>query len=717
MMLMLALAGIASAALVATDLNTGGTDTGFGAGWVGSSNIRITTAPDLTSALYGITQAGTVAKVYSANTSSTDRMDSRNLAAAMSGEIWFSCLVNVPAAGNWAGLAFDSDLTTGGTERYSHQLSELRVLLTPTQLVVDMDGGIPTATGTETGTFAAGSTHLILGKMNIVTGNDTLEIWVDPNVYAAGGPGGLPTANFTSTTVDFMDSVARIGVPISDSAANDSVHVDAIWLSDTATAFVDVTGVTGGDTAPPAVDALTPTNSANNVRVDLDLEVTFDEAVQKGTIGDIIIQQTAGGIFETIPVSSPSVTIDGAVVTITPSNFLAGTTAYYVEIDSGAFTDFAATTNEFAGISGGGTWGFTTKAIDVAPPIVSDLSPANGATEVSKDTDLVITFDEDVQKGASGNIVIQQTAGGTFETVAVTSPNVTIIGAVVTIVPSSDLAKGTGYYVEIDSGAFTDLASTPNAFAGISGSSIWSFSVSSGLLVATDVNTGGTDTGFSGDWYAGSNNAYKSQTNDLVYANYGITQTGTVDWRYASNAATDRQDCRDLATAMSGEIWFSALVLVPTGGDYAAFSINPTASKALYNYESNRAALRLWMTSSEIQVGFALSTATTGTGTFTADTTHLLLGKMDIASGNDTVSVWVDPDLTAVSSPSGLPAANYTETTVDFADSIVRIGAGGDSGSAAEVYIDAIRLSDTDTAFYDVTGVSGIPAGTVIFVK
>ena len=249
------------------------------------------TASDLASGLYGITQTGTPGNVYSGNTTSTDRMDSRNLAAAMSGEIWFSFLVNVPAAGNWAGLSFDSDLTTGGAEKYSHALSELRVLLTPSALVVDMTTGVPTATGTETGTFAAGSTHLILGKMNIVTGNDTLEIWVDPNVYAAGGPDGLPTANFTSTTVDFMDSVARIGVPNSDSTGNspgDLVHIDAIWLSDTATAFVDVTGVTGGDTDPPTVSALSPTNGAEDVELDANLVITFNESVTNGASGNSV---------------------------------------------------------------------------------------------------------------------------------------------------------------------------------------------------------------------------------------------------------------------------------------------------------------------------------------------------------------------------------------------------------------------------------------------
>jgi len=244
-MAVLGLAGTASADLVAADLNTGGADTGFDGGWQGSNNVFIVTAPDeepfdLTYANYGITQTGTTQKVYACNTPHIDRMDSRNLAAAMSGEMWFSVLVNVPTGTNFAGLAFDFNATTVSPDQYSHSLSELRVLMSPTQLIVDLNRGtLPSGTGS----YAAGTTHLILGQMNVVSGNDTLNVWVDPDLTAVSGPGGLPAANFTSTTVNFMDSVARIGVPFSWGVAATSPFVDAIWLSDTATAFEDVTGV------------------------------------------------------------------------------------------------------------------------------------------------------------------------------------------------------------------------------------------------------------------------------------------------------------------------------------------------------------------------------------------------------------------------------------------------------------------------------------------
>lgn len=241
----MSIVGVADAGFVAADMNAGGAETGFANPWDGSNNIFIADALDLTYANYGITQTGTTNRVYAANTTSTDRMDSRNFSAAMSGEIWFSALVKVTSGSAFAGLSFDEDLEVGNkpASSYSHQLSELRILLTPSSLIVDMNGGNPpAASGGETGSFSADTTHLILGQMIVAAGNDSLNVWIDPDVNAAGGAGGVGAANFTSTTVDFMDSVSRVGVPISWNGSS-SPHVDAIRISDTNTAFVDVTGV------------------------------------------------------------------------------------------------------------------------------------------------------------------------------------------------------------------------------------------------------------------------------------------------------------------------------------------------------------------------------------------------------------------------------------------------------------------------------------------
>ena len=242
--LMLTLTGIAGAAPVATDLNTGGTDTGFSGGWAGSTSLNIVNAADLNFANYYIAQTGTTNRVYNSTTTHPDRQDSRSLAAAMSNDVWFSVLVHVPTGGGFAGISFHS---TTPSQPYLHSEADVRVLLSDSNLIVDLDGGSPpTATGTETGSFAADTDHLILGKMIVNAGNDTLEVWVDPDLRGVTGPGGLPAANFTSTAVDFTDKIVIVGVPGGGGTVA-GVFMDAIWLSDTATAFYDVTGC-----SPPA---------------------------------------------------------------------------------------------------------------------------------------------------------------------------------------------------------------------------------------------------------------------------------------------------------------------------------------------------------------------------------------------------------------------------------------------------------------------------------
>jgi predicted esterase len=228
--------------------------------------------------------------------------------------------------------------------------------------------------------------------------------------------------------------------------------------------------------APPTINTLAPANISTDVALSANLVITFDKLVQKGT-GNIVIQKTTGGTFETIPISSASVTVSGATVTINPSTDFAVTTGYFVEIANGVIKDTAATPHDFAGTSGSGTWSFTTGTPDITAPSIDTLSPGNSSTGVAVSSELVITFDEDVKKGSTGTIVIQQSTGGNFEIIPVHSSHVTVGGKQLTISPSNLLANSTGYYVEIADAAIEDLAG--NAFAGITGSATWGFITSS----------------------------------------------------------------------------------------------------------------------------------------------------------------------------------------------------------------------------------------------
>ncbi|MCK4786094.1 MAG: Ig-like domain-containing protein [Desulfobacteraceae bacterium] len=123
---------------------------------------------------------------------------------------------------------------------------------------------------------------------------------------------------------------------------------------------------------------------------------------------------------------------------------------------------------------------------DLTPPTVTDFDPADDATGVAIDSNLVITFDENVVKD-SGNIVIMKSSDDTeFETIDVTDVSkVSISNNIVTIDPEYTFGSLTSYYVKIDDNCFKDTIG--NHYAGISDKTTWNFNavfVNVGNLVA-----------------------------------------------------------------------------------------------------------------------------------------------------------------------------------------------------------------------------------------
>ena len=153
---------------------------------------------------------------------------------------------------------------------------------------------------------------------------------------------------------------------------------------------------------------------------------------------------------------------------VTTKSLHAGTTKLAIN-DTGI--TFRATTSEVSQYNG--LSNRVAVSVDFQP-IVNTLLPANSATSVGMNSDLKLTFNENVFKGA-GNITIYDAADDSvFETIEVTSSNVIIEGALVTINPLLDLLRSKTYYVLIDESAFKNVAS--NNFAGIANKSIWAFS-------------------------------------------------------------------------------------------------------------------------------------------------------------------------------------------------------------------------------------------------
>ena len=243
-------AGLAAAALITAVLLCGGAEAGLaqadfndlnpgaiqnqggGVGmtgtWGNTGTIDVI-GGDLTSPLYTLAQSGTPQSAQ--GDYGQARQTTRAVAAPMSGDVWFSYLVNNPA-----------DVARGGisVNQASYTYGPTRLGAAGTQLFVDLPDGIHWIPNQ----FTTGDTALVVGKMSVGAGNDTMQVWVNPDLVAQPDITAYEPTYYNAST-DYADSVTRIGVASYHSngpAGSVGGTVDNVVFSDTSTAYQDVTG-------------------------------------------------------------------------------------------------------------------------------------------------------------------------------------------------------------------------------------------------------------------------------------------------------------------------------------------------------------------------------------------------------------------------------------------------------------------------------------------
>ena len=160
---------------------------------------------------------------------------------------------------------------------------------------------------------------------------------------------------------------------------------------------------------------------------------------------------------------------------------------------SSMFSSATAMNSSYGSVNGFGNTPTATffNSSDSVNPTLSSSVPADNATSVAIDANIVLNFSETVNE-ATGNIIIKKTSDDSiFETIAVTSGiklnpgQVTGAGTTqITINPSSSFDEKTEYYVLIDATAFDDAASNP--YAGISSTTALSFTTDNVVDPTTD---------------------------------------------------------------------------------------------------------------------------------------------------------------------------------------------------------------------------------------
>ena len=281
------------------------------------------------------------------------------------------------------------------------------------------------------------------------------------NITIAPASGSPITIAVTDAQVSIAGNVVTIN-PTNDLAVSTTytvtVPANAFESSDDQTDagqfILPFSSAAAPDTTPPMVSLSVPASGGTINALD-DIVLTFSETVQRGT-GNILI--TIVGIT-TVAISvtdTSQVSILGNVVTL--SSIVGSAGEYEMIVPAGSFVDLAGNASARFMLS------FTANApAETTPPTISSIAPAQNATNVALDSDIVVFYSEFVQSG-TGNITITP-MGGTPITIAVGDAQVSILGIVVTINPTADFEPNTVYTVSIPAGAITDGAATPNPAA------------------------------------------------------------------------------------------------------------------------------------------------------------------------------------------------------------------------------------------------------------
>lgn len=182
--------------------------------------------------------------------------------------------------------------------------------------------------------------------------------------------------------------------------------------------------------------------------------------------------------------------------------------------------------------------------------------------------------------------------------------------------------------------------------------------------------------------------------------NFTFVQGETVGAQSVQNQTVNtRQTTRALETALgtSGDIWFSFLLNQPTTNSRGGITFNQPAA------QTNPGNPRLVATGTDLRIGLGPTLQTTGAPVSLATDT-LIVGQLIIdAAGDETMNVWVNPDVSAGIAGLGAPSTSLSEQTDSLEGGVTRLGIQSYSSDSQGGIVDAFRMSDEPDAFTLVT--------------
>jgi hypothetical protein len=200
-----------------------------------------------------------------------------------------------------------------------------------------------------------------------------------------------------------------------------------------------------------------------------------------------------------------------------------------------------------------------------------------------------------------------------------------------------------------------------------------------------------------GNWVDGSSNViYESSVDSSWVGDTDYAFVGSEGSLYAFTfgSGSTRGGTNSLGQNLTGEIWFSALIREATttgaqSGSILRFEESGTTGDGIGMNGGNNLVTYQVSSNSYIDSSIGLST----------ETWLLWVGKLTINSdAPDSISVWVfDSTSNFGQTEASLGSATYSNSTMDFGDSVGEVFFGGYNGNPdadPDSYLGSIRISD-----------------------
>ena len=330
---------------------------------------------------------------------------------------------------------------------------------------LDVNGDLTITSGT---LDASGSNHNIAvggdwtNNGSFISRSGTVTFDNNSNVFSGG----------TGASNDFNDVV------LSGSAGSQSdnmkvngdftISSSGTWSTNCNTLTVDGNQDAGigtiANSLTPDVDSFVPANGNSTHAAGDNITINFNTGLRKASDDSDLTNSNIDAHITLKDTNSSGAdisfdaTIDASdqVVTINPdANFNSSQVVYVAVTDN---------TLENACNTALPAHSATFTVADTEGPTLSSSNPADGATTMGVNSNIVLTFNENVN-AANGNITIY-TGSTEVESIDVTGSKVTGSGSTeITINPDTTLDEKTDYYIKIDSGSFED--SSGNLYTGI----------------------------------------------------------------------------------------------------------------------------------------------------------------------------------------------------------------------------------------------------------